>query len=62
MTHVLGAATVVELEEGITGSVIRPGDEHYEDARRVWNHAIDRRPALVVRAAAVDDVARTVRF
>jgi FAD/FMN-containing dehydrogenase len=62
MTHVLGAATVVELEKGITGSIIRPGDEDYEDARRVWNYAIDRRPALVVRAATVDDVARTVRF
>jgi FAD/FMN-containing dehydrogenase len=62
MTHVLGAATVVELEEAITGSVIRPGDEDYEDARRVWNYSIDRRPALVVRAATVDDVARTVRF
>ena len=43
MTHVLGTATVVELEKGITGSVIRPGDEEYEDARRVWNYAIDRR-------------------
>ncbi len=62
MTHVLGAATVVELEKGITGSVIRPGDQDYEDARRVWNYAIDRRPALVVRAATVDDVVRTVRF
>jgi FAD/FMN-containing dehydrogenase len=62
MTHVLGAASVVELEKGITGSVIRPVDEAYEDARRVWNYAIDRRPALVVRAATVDDVARTVRF
>ncbi len=62
MTHVLGSATVVELEKAITGSVIRPGDNEYEDARRVWNYAIDRRPALVVRTATVDDVARTVRF
>ena len=62
MTHVLGPATMVEFEKGITGSVIRPGDDAYEDARRVWNYAIDRRPALVVRAATVDDVARTVRF
>jgi FAD/FMN-containing dehydrogenase len=62
MAHVLGGATVVELEKEITGSVIRPGDEEYDDARRVWNYAIDRRPALVVRAATVDDVTRTVRF
>jgi FAD/FMN-containing dehydrogenase len=62
MTHVLGAASVVELEKEISGSVIRPDDGDYEDARRVWNYAIDRRPALVVRAATVDDVAHTVQF
>jgi FAD/FMN-containing dehydrogenase len=62
MAHVLGDATLVELEEGITGSVIRPGDAEYEQARRVWNGVIDRHPALIVRAANVDDVARTVRF
>ena len=28
----------------------------------MWNHTIDKRPALVVRAASTDDVARTVRF
>ena len=62
MTHVLGPATLVELASGITGTVIRPGDDSYDEARRVWNHAIDRRPALVVRAAGVEDVVRTVRF
>ena len=62
MAHVLGDATLVELERGLDGSVIRPGDAAYDEARRVWNHAIDRRPALIVRAATVDDVVRTVRF
>ena len=62
MAHVLGDATLVELERGLDGTVIRPGDAAYAEARRVWNHAIDRHPALIVRAASVDDVVRTVRF
>ena len=61
-TGVLGEATIRELENGLTGSVVGPGDPNYETARRVWNHTIDKRPALVVRAASTDDVARTVRF
>ena len=44
------------------GQVIQPGDEAYESARRVWNGAIDRRPALVARATGVADVQAAVRF
>jgi FAD/FMN-containing dehydrogenase len=60
--HVLGDATVAELKAAVAGSVIRPDDNGYEDARRIWNGAIDRRPALIVRAATTDDVVRAVRF
>jgi FAD binding domain/Berberine and berberine like len=66
MTHittgVLGEATIRELDNGLTGSVVGPGDPSYGTARRVWNHTIDKSPALVVRAASTDDVARTVRL
>ncbi len=62
MAHVLGEATVSELEGGLAGTVIRPGDAEYETARRVWNHAIDKHPALVVRPKNTQDVVRTVRF
>jgi FAD/FMN-containing dehydrogenase len=61
-TGVLGEATVRELEIGLAGSVIGPGEPSYETARRVWNHAIDKRPALIVRAASTEDVAQAVRF
>ena len=60
--HELGDATVAELAATLRGQVIRPGDPDYETARRTWNHAIDRRPALVVRCSGTADVIRAVGF
>jgi FAD/FMN-containing dehydrogenase len=62
VTGVLGEATIRELEIGLAGSVVGPGDPSYESARHVWNHAIDKRPALIVRAASTEDVVRAVSF
>jgi FAD/FMN-containing dehydrogenase len=41
---------------------VLPEDPGYDRARSVWNGIVDRRPALVVRCAGVEDVRRTVRF
>ena len=62
MTPLLGEATINELEGELQGSLIRPGDDAYEEARHIWNGAIDKRPAMVVRPAGTADVVRTVRF
>jgi FAD/FMN-containing dehydrogenase len=48
--------------DGLRGRVIRPGDDEYDHARRVWNGAIDKYPALIVRCAGVADVRTAVRF
>ena len=53
-------ATLTGLRDAIGGRVIEPGDDGYDDARRVWNGMIDRRPAAVVRAADVEDVAPVI--
>jgi hypothetical protein len=44
------------------GALVRPGEEGYDEARRIWNGAIDRRPALIARCAGADDVVEAVRF
>jgi FAD/FMN-containing dehydrogenase len=44
------------------GEILRPGDPAYENARRVWNGAIDRRPAFIVRCRTTAEVAASVRF
>lgn len=48
------------LRSQIKGHVIQPQDPEYDDARRVFVGGIDRRPALIVRVADGDDVARVV--
>jgi FAD/FMN-containing dehydrogenase len=46
----------------LRGALIRPGDASYDEARKVWNGMIDRRPALIARCAGVADVIASVNF
>ncbi len=44
------------------GQLIGPDDTAYEEARKIYNAMIDRRPALVARCADANDVALAVGF
>jgi FAD/FMN-containing dehydrogenase len=55
-------AVVDEFKAGLRGRVLRPGDEAYDEARRIWNGMFDRRPAAIVRCAGTADVVRAVNF
>ena len=52
---------VETLRSGIRGTVTGPSDPDYDTARTVRNGMIDRRPAVVVRAANAGDVMTAVR-
>jgi FAD/FMN-containing dehydrogenase len=45
-----------------TGETITPDHPGYDDARRVWHGAIDRRPSLIAKPACTRDVAAALRF
>jgi hypothetical protein len=42
--------------------LITPDDSGYDEARKVWNGAIDRRPALIARCRDSDDVVAALRL
>jgi FAD/FMN-containing dehydrogenase len=58
----LDAAKLEELTRAVTGRVLRPGDDGYDDARLVHNGLVDRRPAVIVRCRGATDVAAALRF
>ena len=41
---------------GFRGELLGPGDAGYDEARRLWNGAIDKRPALIARCTGAADV------
>lgn len=44
------------------GELIQPGDPRYDEARKVFNGMVDRRPAAIVQCDGVADVVAAVRF
>ena len=57
-----GAEGSLLSSEGLLGEVLRPGDAGYEEARRVHNGLIDKRPLLIARCRTVPEVVAAVDF
>jgi FAD/FMN-containing dehydrogenase len=53
---------VAALRSRFEGPILVPGEGAYEEARRVWNAIVDRRPAIIARCSGTSDVAAAVRF
>jgi FAD/FMN-containing dehydrogenase len=53
--------TLATLPETFGGQFIRPGDARYDEARSLFNGAIDRRPLLIARCTGPEDVQLALR-
>ena len=58
----LEEATVEEFAVSFRGELIRPEDNSYNEARKVYNAMIDKRPALIVRPTGSADVIDAVNL
>jgi FAD/FMN-containing dehydrogenase len=57
---VIDDAALRELRRRFQGQVIAPDDPGYDQARRVWNAMVDKRPAVIARCRAPEDVVAAV--
>jgi FAD/FMN-containing dehydrogenase len=53
---------IESFKSSLRGQVLCPGEPRYDEARRIHNAMIDRRPAVIVRCAGVADVIAAVKF
>ena len=57
------ADTAVEqFQAGLRGPLLRPGNDAYDPARKLWNGMFDRKPALIARCSGAADVITAVNF
>jgi FAD/FMN-containing dehydrogenase len=55
-------ADIDNLRRSVRGELVVAGEARYDEARRVWNGNVDRRPALIVRCLGAADVQQAVNF
>lgn len=58
----LDESALAAFRAAFSGELIWPHDEGYDEARRIWNGTIDRRPALIARCTSTSDVVAAVNF
>jgi hypothetical protein len=56
------ATALEQLGQSFTGHLLQPSDAAYDEARRVHNGLIDKRPALIARCHGTADVADAVKL
>src|SRR6202045_5193575 len=56
------ADVVAEFSSRFSGQLLRPADVGYEEARRVHNGLVDKRPALIARCRGAADVVDAVNL
>ncbi|HLQ12433.1 MAG TPA: FAD-binding oxidoreductase [Steroidobacteraceae bacterium] len=59
---VIPAAAVKDFAANFHGKLLSASDAEYDQARRLWNKMIDRRPALIARCSGAADIASAVSF
>ena len=58
----LVAAAAAEVSRTFRGELLKPGDAGYEEARKVHNGLVDKRPALIARCRQMADVADAIKL
>src|SRR6266704_2614053 len=58
----LNENAIADFKANLRGRLIEPGDKDYDEARKVYNGMIHKKPRLIARCVDVADVIRSVNF
>src|SRR5919108_5988552 len=58
----LNEDSIAEFKRNLRGRLVQPGDADYDDARKVYNGMIHKKPSLIAQCVDVADVMRSVNF
>ena len=58
----LNENSITDFKANLRGRLIEPGDKDYDEARKVYNGMIHKKPRLIARCADVADVINSVNF
>jgi FAD binding domain-containing protein/berberine-like enzyme len=58
----VGEHAVARFRESLRGTLLRPGDSGYDEARTAWNGMTAKRPGVIVQCAGAADVISAVNF
>ena len=61
-TAPLSSEALGALESGFRGRLIGEAHQEYDEARRVWNGFIDKRPGMIAKCSCLADVVVAVNF
>ena len=62
MSNALDPDSIKNLKASLRGALLEPSDESYDQARKVYNAMIDKKPRLIAKCADVADVIACVNF
>ena len=58
----MNSGTIAKLQENLRGEVIQPSNSGYDEARKVYNGMIDKRPAVIARCTDIADIMTALKF
>ena len=62
MSNSLAETSITQLQSSLRGRLIKQGDPDYNEARKVYNAMIDKKPRLIAQCADAADVIACVNF
>ena len=58
----ISPSMIDRFKASFRGQILRPGEQGYDEARKIHNAMIDRHPAIIARCAGVADVIASIKF